>query len=155
MDGFKQSKNIDLLKVFNEVIDGLKLIDITPILYGSLGLYLEVGEKGVANDIDLILVDSDFEKWSKITSTMSYLGYLVDPDHGQEFVKGKCYVSFIKQSEIEALIGQALDIILKGNYYGISRESHYKIYTAGLKNIYRRERKLADDNDKVALLTPQ
>lgn len=152
MHAFKQPRNLDVLKIFNEVINALKFIDITPIVYGSLGLYLEIGEKGVANDVDLILPDSDFKKWPKIISTISSLGYSVDPNHSQEFVRGKYYISFIKQSEIEALIGQALDAKLKSDYYGISRESHYRIYVAGLKNIYRRRRKLADDNDKIALL---
>jgi len=59
---FKIKHNITIFKLFLKIVDELNKINIVPIIYGSLGLYLVIGEKEIINDLDFILTDNDFKK---------------------------------------------------------------------------------------------
>ncbi|MDD3808638.1 MAG: hypothetical protein PHG49_04055 [Candidatus Pacebacteria bacterium] len=50
------------MDIFLSVVKNLNQINIIPIVYGSLGLSLIIGEKYTINDIDLIIFDEDFNK---------------------------------------------------------------------------------------------
>ena len=58
----KHSHNQKIMDIFLSVVKNLNQINIIPIVYGSLGLSLIIGEKYTINDIDLIIFDEDFNK---------------------------------------------------------------------------------------------
>ena len=53
-----------MLDVFLKTVKELNKSGIEPIIYGSFGLSLIIGEFGKINDLDFVLSDEDFDKIS-------------------------------------------------------------------------------------------
>lgn len=57
---FKLPHNQEVLNIFLKLAKELNKLKIIPIVYGSFGLYLAIGEQGPVNDLDLIISDNEF-----------------------------------------------------------------------------------------------
>lgn len=154
MNTFKNEKNKYLLSEFLRVAKLLNAEQIKPIIYGSLGLYLLIGEKGVVNDVDMLLLPEDFDKNSQIKKIVLENGFKSDSDHEQEFEAKDYFLSFLSLSDIEKLIVEDEIELTEEEIYGVefynfTKETYQKIYAAGLKDKWRKEKKEAGDLEKL------
>lgn len=151
---FKKRKNIPLLNLFLKITQKLNEINVIPIIYGSLGLYFEIGEKGLVNDIDFVLKDKDFKRcWDKIKGMMEGLGYKNDLSHAQEFIDRKPYVSFMAVNQLRKVTGnfkKLTEVEFKGaKFYNFTLKTYLKIYKNGLKNKWRCSKRERGDLIKI------
>lgn len=154
---FKIEKNKFILEEFISIVCELNKIGIKPIVYGSLGLYLQTGEKGLIDDIDFVLKNIDFnKKWERINILMSNFGYINDLSHSQEFIGKKPYVSFMTIEQIRKLTPSIKKMMLvelnKAIFLNFQLEDYLKIYQEGLRNKWRKTRKEKDDLFKIDLI---
>lgn len=148
---FKQQDNIRIYNLFKAITKGLNQAGIRPITYGSLGLYLLIGERGDVSDIDLLISSpNDFDICKDVAVEH---GFSVDLDHDRELGGNNTFISFLELNKIEKLIGTNIQLQLvkvdEIEYYNLSPEAYLDIYKAGLKNKYRKEKKEADDLVKI------
>lgn len=154
---FKQKDNIAVFGLFLQIVKKLNKIGIIPIVYGSLGLYISIGERGKINDIDLILKNKDFKKtWNDIISIMSNFGYKIDPDHCEEFIGKTPYVSFSDISGMKDVTGIIKKFIRiktsDAEFLNLSLKKYLSIYENGLNNKWRRMKKEKDDLLKISYI---
>lgn len=140
-----------VLAIFEELVKKLNGAGIIPIIYGSLGLYLILQKDGPVNDIDFI-IDKP-EEFSVCKNVLLKNGFEIDPEHERELIKNGFYVSFIDRNDIEKLIKEPLKLNPathnNKNFYNIELSQYLKIYTNGLNNKFRKERKEKDDLKKI------
>jgi len=155
----KRSRSRRIIAVFLKLVRALNKMDIVPIIYGSLGLSLLVGECGPIADIDFILTDAGFRRrWRDIQNYLiSKMGYKKDPDHKQEFLGNGCPVSFLKLSDIKTLIPIRLSQLTKhtregGTYYNLTLSLYLGIYRKGLRGRDRKQKKEGPDKEKIRLI---
>jgi hypothetical protein len=156
---FKLKHNKKIIDDFSLVIKKLNAIGVNPIIYGSLGLSLLIGERGRIADIDMVLTDTDFKRyWKKIKERLiKEMGYKNDPDHAQELIGKTPYISFLKLSDIKKLIpirpNQLVKYSLKnGTYYNFTLPQYLNIYQNGLLGPDRKKKKEGLDNKKIRLI---
>jgi hypothetical protein len=140
--------------IFNTIVKQLNEQKIYPIIYGSLGLYLKTGWSGKINDIDFIIhKPKEFAVCKKV---LLKNGFQIDPDHNRELIKNDFYTSFIDKKDIEKLISEQLKLTTEcfneNLFFNIDIKQYSKIYTNGLKNKYRKERKEKDDSEKIKFI---
>lgn len=146
-----------ILDEFILVTKALNKLGITPIVYGSLGLYFLIGRKIQINDIDLLVEENDFRQWDEIKKIVLDLDYQIDPDHDQEFKGKNCFLSILLVADIKKLIGKnkfnlKKTVLKNAVFYNFSLFEHIKIYQNGLKNIWRCRKKEKDDKEKIQLI---
>jgi len=131
---------------------------ITPIAYGSLGLAFLIKKQITINDIDIILLDDDFNNhWKDICKFLTKdMKYAIDPDHKQEFLND-VLVSFMSVNDIRKLTEINISQLQKTTknkiaYYNLTLNQHLDIYKNGLLNKFRRQKKDKDDKNKIALI---
>lgn len=138
---FLVKNNQHIFEIFTKITQSLNKIGITPIIYGSLGLYLIVGEHGKIGDIDIIISDTEFKtKWKKIIKEFESHGYFIDIDHIYEFIGKKPYIGFSSVSEIIKMIKSfKTETINNGSikYKQLSVEAYLKLYKKGMENKHR------------------
>lgn len=83
-----------------DVIKYLRKNYIDPILYGSLGLSLYLGDFKKFDDIDLLVKDEWLhKKWPKLVETMKSFGFKLIDEHEHEFVnQSGSKVAFAEES---------------------------------------------------------
>jgi hypothetical protein len=156
---FKLKHNKKIIDDFSLIVKKLNAIGITPIIYGSLGLCLLIGEHGRIADIDMLLTNTDFRRhWKKIKECLiKEMGYKNDPDHAQELIGKTPYISFLKLSDVKKLTpirpGQLTKYSLKkGIYYNLALPQYLDIYQGGLLGLDRKRKKERLDNKKIRLI---
>ncbi|MEI6144388.1 MAG: hypothetical protein WCP91_02225 [Candidatus Berkelbacteria bacterium] len=140
---------LNILKILNQ-------IQVTPIVYGSLGLALQINEEIQVNDIDLLLTREDDNKFQKLISVLINNSFKIDPDHCREFSSADCIVSAIALKEIEELIkNRKIELIpaeINGlKFYNLTLPIHKQIYEIGLNKL-RKVKKERSDTDKINLI---
>ena len=96
---FKSPNNQRIFELFIKVIKDLNQKGVVPIIYGSLGLYLLIGEQGEIDDIDMLIEDQSFLTTIKEVSINN--GFNLDPDHERELIGNNTYISFLDLNDIE------------------------------------------------------
>ncbi len=87
--------------VFIKVAKQLNKYDITPTIYGSLGLYHLIGQLDEINDIDIIIPNKNLvDKFDELEKIMKGIGYKRDPYYKHEFTKGNDRVGFEPESDL-------------------------------------------------------
>jgi len=147
---FRKSGNSSIFKLFLKIAKELNSLDVVPIIYGSLGLYISIGEKGVIKDIDILLKDKDKKNhWDDIKSIMKSLGYRLDPKHCEEFIGKKPYVAFSDMKGMKDVSGNIRKLIkarVDGiDFLNLPLKKYLSIYENGLKNEWRKKKKEKDD----------
>jgi hypothetical protein len=156
---FKLKHNKRIIDVFSLIVKKLNTMGVTPVIYGSLGLSLLIGERGRIADIDMILTDTDFKRyWKKIKEFLiKDMGYKNDPNHAQELIGKIPYISFLKLSDIKKLAPIHLSQLIKysikkGTYYNPALLQYLDIYQGGLLGLDRKKKKEKSDNKKIHLI---
>lgn len=148
---------IDIARLLN------KAFDITPVLYGSLGLEISSGISFDPQDID-ILVPGVYlhEKWDGFRAEIERTGYTLNDLHEHEFVRERAKIAF---AEEEGLLDFArvdanrlATMSAEGVLYRIlTLEDYLVVYEKCLTDGYRRAKNNGKDIEKIekikALLT--
>jgi hypothetical protein len=155
---FIPQHNKKAMRVFSKLVSGLNRMGITPIVYGSLGLAFLIKKQIPINDIDMILLDDDFDnRWEDICKFLiKDMKYAIDPEHKQEFLND-ILVSFMSVSDIRKLTKINISQLQKTarkeiTYYNLTLNQHLNIYKNGLLNKFRRQKKEKDDKNKIDLI---
>ncbi len=156
MKTFQLQHNKKVVRIFLELVRELNRMSVTPIVYGSLGLALFLGERGRVNDIDIILSNANFRNhWNDIYEFLTnQMRYVIDPEHKQEFIGRDIPISFITVDNIRKLVAVNMRQLKKitqngATYYNLSLSQHLAIYTNGLLNKFRRQKRGKDDREKI------
>ena len=140
---------LTIAKMLNEELN------ITPVLYGSLGLSMCIKEKIEINDID-ILVPEDLlkDKWPLLEKAMNNLKYdLINLDE-HEFKKNGQVVAFGRLGGIDDDLGidsSKLEIADENGvrFFVLSLNDYKKAYAYSLKDGYRRKKRGTADKLKI------
>ncbi|MEK7461418.1 MAG: hypothetical protein AAB647_04375 [Patescibacteria group bacterium] len=154
-------QNQQKFELFLQIAHKLNSKHITPVLAGSLGLFRIIGDIRKANDIDGLLPDDMFvSRWQEIQQVLGSLGFMVDPDHIQEFNRGSDRISFLSYGDVQKLT--SIDLSSSGNliettimdtcFYELPLPIQRAIYAEGLKNKWRKARKEHEDNELIAAI---
>jgi len=151
-------QNKKVMRIFSRLVCGLNRMGITPIIYGSLGLVFLIKKQIPVNDIDIILLDDDFNnRWKDICRFLTEdMKYAIDPNHKQEFLND-ILVSFMSVNDIRKLTEINISQLQKTTrnkitYYNLTPNQHLNIYKNGLLNKFRRQKNEKDDKNKIDLI---
>ncbi len=135
-----------------------KNMNIVPLLYGSLGLEQRLHINLNADDIDVLIPEIFLnEKWRIVVELMSKNGYSLYDIGEHAFEKNGLSIAF---ASIESLAPFA-DVDVKkipvirenGIYYKLlDMHDYLKVYTASLKDGYRKNVKNKNDKEKIDLI---
>jgi hypothetical protein len=132
---------------------------VVPTVYGSLGLYLLIGEKGSIGDIDFLVEDDVMlNAWDALKrGIVGELGYHSDPAHSNEFVKGHMSLSCLGYRKITDLIdvdlsASILNIHDKAVFRNLTAEQYLKVYGIVQFDKHRRRKSKAKDMAKIDAL---
>ena len=134
------------------------LFEITPLMYGSLGLEYLTGEDLSADDID-ILIPKTFllEGWDEFRTMLEYDGYVLTDEHEHTFEKDGIEYSYAQIENLEPFAGIPVSEIGETDIEGVrfkllSLEQYLKVYTASSKDGYRMNVKNKQDTEKIGLI---
>ena len=146
-------------KLFLEIARKLnEKLEITPLLFGSLGLEQRLGANLNADDIDILIPEEYLdEKWDMLIEIMEELGYSLYDVHEHAFENDGVSAAF---AAIENLVPFAnvditrIPIVDEDGvrYYLLTLEDYLKVYTASSKDGYRRDTKNKNDTEKIELI---
>lgn len=145
-------------KVFIEVAGVLNKHNITPILFGSLGLSRAIGGLHKVNDIDILVPDKFVdEKWNQLIRIMGGLNFKLQDEHEHEFVRNSEIVAFGKVSglvELSQINPDTLTIteFNKVKFEELSAEQYLLCYQKMLRDEYRQEKRSQADQEKISLI---
>jgi hypothetical protein len=139
-------------EIFNNFIWITKLLNtkgITPVLYGSLGLYQIIEPLGKVDDIDFLIPDIWLtDKWPEFRSFLESHGFKMDNDHEHEFSHPDVdvWVAFGSLEEAKKHSGLDADKLGKAESFGthyltLSADQYLAAYEASLTDNYRQDRK--------------
>lgn len=147
------------IRLFFENTKLLKeIFDITPLLYGSLGLEFITGESLKADDIDILIPEIFLaERWTDFKKVLINNGYVLTDEKEHTFEKDNVHYSYasieelesfadIKQSDIECK--NADDVTFKL----LSLKQYLMVYTASSKDGYRINVRKKKDNEKIQFI---
>lgn len=150
--GMEQQKTIDnKLSAFLEIAKTLNKYGITPILYGSLGLYRIVGQLDEINDIDIIIPNKNLiDRFSELMKIMEEIEYRQDAHYPHEFTKGNGQIGFEPDSDLNELgiDSEKLKIteIDDSKFKELSPADYLKVYK---RNLEGQEKKLNSTRAKI------
>lgn len=133
-------------------------LQITPVLYGSLGLGKAIQRDFSPQDID-ILVPLVFlkEKWNALQNVVGQLGYSLVNLREREFQNGEIQIGFSFAEDLKDYA--EIDYRnLKGaedggaEYFMLSAEDYLKVYTKSSQDGYRRTKNDQKDLEKLKFL---
>ena len=135
-----------------------KTLDITPLLFGSLGLEQRLHASLNADDIDVLIPEAFLnDKWDGIVALMSDNGYILYDLHEHAFEKSGISVAFASIESLTPFAGvdiAHIPVIEESGvrYYLLSLEDYLKVYTASSKDGYRKNQKNKNDEAKIRLI---
>ncbi len=147
-----KNKFIEVAKQLNEKLD------IEPLLFGSLGLEQRLGTDLNADDIDVLIPEIFLcDRWESVYKIMSESGWRLYDFHEHAFEKNGISIAF---AAIESLVSFAgVDIknipIIEENgvrYKLLDLRDYLSVYTASLKDSYRKNVKNKNDMQKIDLI---
>ncbi len=136
----------------------LNIIDIMPLLYGSLGLEQRLHTNLNADDIDVLIPESFLnEKWQSIVDLMSKNGYSLYDIDEHAFEKNGLSIAFASIESLVPFAGvevEKIPVIEENgiNYKLLDLHDYLKVYTASLKDGYRKNVKNKNDKEKIDLI---
>lgn len=133
-------------------------LNVTPLLFGSLGLEQRLNISLNVEDID-VLIPEEFlnEKWECIVNVMNDNGYTLYDFREHAFQKDGLSLAY---ASIESLMPFAnVDVanipVINENgikYFLLELQDYLKVYTASSKDGYRKNVKNKQDNQKIDLI---
>ena len=151
--------NKQKFKIFLEITRELNnSFNVTPILYGSLGLYRLIGEHSSVNDTD-ILVPEDFLKlrWRDLISLMERLNFKLKDEKEHEFIRNKKLVGFAGDKDLVDMVNidpSSLKIskVKNAKFKELSVKQYLLLYQNMLRDNYRQEKLEKEDKVKIKLI---
>lgn len=147
-----KEKFLHIAKQLNEKLN------VLPLLFGSLGLGQRLGTDLNADDIDVLVPEAFLGNgWDCIVRMMEENGCVLYDAHEHAFEKDGVSIAF---AAIESLVSFAgVDIknipIIEENgvkYLLLDLRDYLKVYTASLKDGYRKNVKNKNDQQKIDLI---
>lgn len=136
-----------------------KNFNITPLMYGSLGLEYITGENLNADDID-ILIPQVFlnERWDEFRRNLASDGYDLIDEREHTFKKDDVSYSYASIEELEIFADIKLSDIKEQNYNGanfklLTLQQYLKVYTASSKDGYRINVRQKKDQEKIEFIS--
>lgn len=133
-------------------------LNVVPLLFGSLGLEQRLGTNLNADDIDVLIPEKFLnDGWDSIVKVMEENGYTLYDVHEHAFEKNGVSMAF---ASIESLVPFAgvdvkkIPVIeeIGTRYMLLDLQDYLKVYTASLKDGYRKNVKNKNDQQKVDLI---
>ena len=131
-------------------------LQITPLLYGSLGLEQRLGDDLHADDIDILMPEIWLtEGWEALVSLMEDLGYRLYDEHEHAFMKDGVSAAFASIESLADFAGIEIAKIPVLHYNEIcylllDLQDYRKVYTASSTDGYRKDKKHKNDAEKLA-----
>lgn len=135
-----------------------KTFQVSPLLFGSLGLERRLGISLNSDDIDVLLPERLLTAdWQQLTAMMEKLSYTLQDEEEHEYVKGGCRMAFASIENLEPFAGVDLNIIplitdQGASYYLLELPDYLKVYEASSKDGYRKNVKNKQDQQKIDLI---
>jgi len=133
-------------------------LDVIPIVYGSLGLYRIIGERGECEDID-ILIPNEFvnERWSELVDVMAKMGLELENEHKREFISDSGTISFLEQNDLIRRINLYPDTLIAHSindikFKELSAENYLAAYKFIVQDGHLREEKKKSYQKKVDMI---
>lgn len=125
-----------------------------PLLYGSLGLGMELDEDLHPDDIDMLIPEEFLHengRWDEFRAALEEAGYELIDLHEHTFLYGGEHFAYAGLENLEEFAGIAVDGIRdNGIYRTLTLADYEKVYTASQKDGYRQKKKNNADAEKVA-----
>ncbi len=133
-------------------------MNVVPLLFGSLGLEQRLGTYLNADDIDVLIPEIFlYDRWDSIVRIMEENGYALYDAHEHAFEKNGVSMAFASIESLTPFAG--VDIknipIIEENgvrYLLLDLWDYLKVYTASLKDGYRKNVKNKNDQQKIDLI---
>jgi len=146
-------------KIFLEVAKNLNnKFKITPILFGSVGLYKLINYPGKNNDIDILIPNTFINhRWNKLVRLMEYLKFKLINQKEHEFIRRGKIVAFGKQNDLKELAKINPLTLENVNHQGIKFKElnlgqYLIIYQLMKRDGYRKYKKGNQDQKKIKLI---
>ncbi|MHB1683541.1 MAG: nucleotidyltransferase family protein [Bacilli bacterium] len=154
------SRNEVLFSEFLRITGSLNSkLNIIPVLFGSLGLQEVSGTSLDPQDIDILVPLSWLQsEWSTLKNILEELGYVLFDLHEHEFHKGAIKAAFAFEEDLWEFAGIDYRNLEVTTYEGfryrqLSLSDFLNVYTASVKDGYRRTKNNNKDLRKIELLT--
>ena len=134
------------------------LFEITPLLYGSLGLEYLTGDDLNAEDIDILIPKTHLQEgWAEFRTMLEEDGYVLVDEHEHTFEKDGIQYSYAQIEELESFAGIPMAEIETTEKDGVpfqllSLEQYLQVYMASSKDGYRVHTRNKKDAEKIALI---
>lgn len=132
--------------------------EISPLLYGSLGLEILTRKSLHPKDIDL-LIPLEFiqEKWENLKSEIEGQGYKLIDINEHEFSNGHHKLGFSDIEDLEDYAAIHINEIESRDYKGIeyrllNLDQYLLVYSRSVKDGYRVNTRNKKDNEKIDLI---
>ena len=149
--------NEEKWKLFLKIARTLNRRGVTPLLYGSLGLWRRTGEPVFADDIDVLLPETWLsERWSAFQTLLQAEDWRLIDAHEHTFEKRGVHCSFAALEELETFAGVPISEIETRTESGtkyrlLSVKQYLAVYKASAKDGYRVNTRGKKDAEKIAL----
>jgi len=148
-------ENIKKLEVFFEIAGCFnEKLDSVPVLYGSLGLCMVLGNELVTEDIDLLLEHQIFSRQNnKIRVLMESMGFNCTCLEENEYQRGVLKVGISHDGDMIEFSGvnpSALAVVkIPVKHRVLNTQEYLKTYKASSLDGYRREKRQKNDAEKI------
>ena len=144
-------------QLFLEIARHLNKINITPILYGSLGLSIAIRTPLTVNDVDILVPDEFIkEKWPDLMKEVISLDFELKDEKEHEFIRGAETIAFASYKTLEDVSFTTNDLQKTEeenvSFYTLSPEQCLAVYQYCLKDSYRQDTKKKTDSEKIILI---
>ena len=135
-----------------------KTFQVSPLLFGSLGLERRLGISLNSDDIDVLLPERLLtDDWQQLIAMMEKLSYTLQDEEEHEFVKGDFRMAFASIENLEPFAGVDLNTIplitdQGASYYLLELPDYLRVYEASSKDGYRKNVKNKQDQQKINLI---
>ena len=133
--------------------------NITPLLYGSLGLEILSDSSLNADDIDILIpeVYVKGEKWIDFKAYLESNGYVLIDEHEHTFRKSNTDFSYASIENLKEFAGIDIGDIGKkqdndADYLLLSLEQYLRVYEKSSQDGYRVNKKEKQDNAKIKFI---
>ena len=133
-------------------------LGIVPLLYGSLGLEVRIGEAVGADDIDILIPKAFItDRWSELKAVLEGKGYILTDEHEHTFTLDGVEYSYADIEDLEPFAGICLPDIEVCEERGVTfmlltLSQYLSVYKSSLKDGYRINVRKKKDGEKIALI---
>jgi hypothetical protein len=156
------------MRIFLELAGKMnRKFSVIPLLYGSMGLQMQLDEDLQPDDIDICVPQHLYllnERWHDLLEFMRGEGYELMDEHEHFFQKGEIGVNFgvidgytSGIPSLEAFTGiDPMEIPIRETdgaiYRLLTLEQYYRVYTQSMKDNYRNREGDGKDRNKIEIL---